>query len=71
VPGITLQTQTPANAFPHSFSVHTVAVRSAWTVQASEDLLAWNNLASGTGTAVNMAVVTADTPALYFRLKSL
>ena len=44
---------------------------AAWTIQASEDLHAWSRLTSGTNAPVNVAVVTADVPQLFFRLKSL
>ena len=68
---VQLLVQTPPGAFPKSFCVSTGdRALDNWTIEASENLQAWNPLASGTGTTVNMAVVAADAPPLYFRLTS-
>jgi hypothetical protein len=72
LPDVSLQTQTPADALPHSFCINTADTEpSEWSIEASEDLQTWNPLTTGSGTAVNLAVVTAAAPSLFFRLKSL
>ena len=58
------------NGFPNSFSVFTPdAVPWWWTMECSEDLQNWSPLTTGYYSAVNLAVVTAPTPAMFFRLK--
>ncbi len=72
LPNIQMRTQTPPDAFPKSFRISTAETApAAWTIQASEDLQVWSRLTSGTNAPVNVAVVTADVPQLFFRLKSL
>jgi fibronectin type 3 domain-containing protein len=67
---VTLETQT-ANGFPGSFAIaSTDMVYWTWSIEASEDLQNWESFAGGSDSHVNVAVVTADTPALFFRLKS-
>ena len=71
-PDVQLLTQTLADAFPNSFCIGTAdTAPDDWIIEASEDLQNWNRLTSGAGISVNLTVVTADSPALFFRLKSL
>lgn len=68
---VQLLVQTPPGASANSFCVSTGdTALEDWTIEASEDLQAWIPLASGASTPVNMAVVVADVPPLYFRLTS-
>lgn len=71
LPGVQMQARTPADAFPNSFCFGTTETAPpTWTVQTSEDLQTWSNLASGSGADVNVAVVPANVTGLFFRLKS-
>ena len=71
-PDVQIQTRSLPDAFPNSLCVVTsTPAPPTWVVETYEDLLAWNPLTSGFGQAVNLAVVSASVPSLFFRLKSL
>lgn len=63
--------QLPAAGFPNVFSITaTGPVPASWTVEGSPDLKSWRTLATGVGPEVNVTVVVAEKPALFFRLQS-
>jgi fibronectin type 3 domain-containing protein len=67
---IELQTQKGGtNGFPNAFSVFTPDAVPEWTLEFSEDLQNWSPLTTGYYSPVNLAVVTAPTPAMFFRLR--
>jgi fibronectin type 3 domain-containing protein len=72
VPGpvLTLQ-QLPVAGFQNAFSITTAdAVPSSWTLEASSDLQTWRTLTTGNDPSLNVIVVVATKPALFFRLDS-
>jgi len=57
--------------FPNAFSVTASGVVPAtWTLEGSANLKSWHTLATGVEPDVNVSVVVAENPALFFRLNS-
>lgn len=58
------------NRYPNSFVVATpYTVPWDWTLESSEDLQNWSPFSTGYFTPVKVAVISAATPQLFFRLK--
>jgi fibronectin type 3 domain-containing protein len=72
VPGPVLTLQPlPVAGFQNAFSITTAdAVPSSWTLEASSDLQTWRTLTTGNDPSLNVTVVVATKPALFFRLDS-
>lgn len=69
-PVLALQ-QIPTAGFPNSFSVTaTGVIPASWQLEASSDLTTWQGLTTGVESDVNVTVVVAARPALFFRLSS-
>jgi len=70
-PGLQLTTgRIETNAFPDSFFITSKQRRIPWELEASGDLSAnWRLLASGSNTAVNIAVILSSSPSMFFRLR--
>jgi hypothetical protein len=72
VPGVMLKLkQLPPSGFPNAFLLaSTGVVPFAWVVEVTENLRTWKILTRGTNSAVNVTVVTSNTPQLFFRVRS-
>jgi hypothetical protein len=60
-----------ADATAKVFSISSAGTAPTnWTLQASTDLRTWDAVSTGTNSAVNVSVVVASSPQMFFRLNS-